>query len=181
MTDSATGKRAAQWRRQLRRLRPTRALVGRIDTRVDRTMRQQESLQTRLERQAATIARQNTQLERLARQLEKLQGTVSQLRERSRPLEEEANTRFVQHSRMSVQLGMLERRMGELEERLATGTVTGDDAAREEARGIVELVRREHEQVRIRLQLVSHYEERLRRIEAAIESIAEAGDVRRMV
>ena len=173
MSEKPPTTSAPQWRRQLRRLRPTRSLVGRIDSRVDRTIKQQETLRNRAERH-------DTQLERLTRQVEKLQTTMQQMRERSRPLELEANTRLVQHSRMSVQLGMLEQRMGRIEEQLATGAVTGDDAARAEARDIVDLVRREHEQVRVRLQLVSHYEERLRRVEAAIESMAE-GDVRRFV
>jgi hypothetical protein len=102
------------------------------------------------------------------------------MNERARPLEREARTRLVQHGRMSVQLGMVEQRLGRLEEQLSTGVLTGDDAAQAEARTIVDVVRREHEQVRVRLQLVSHYEERLRRVEAAIESIAE-GDVRRVV
>ena len=173
MSETPVRKPAPAWRRQVRRLRPTRSLVGRIDSRVDRTVRQQDSLRK-------TVETQDKQLERLTRQLEKLQTTVQQMRERSRPLELEANTRLVQHSRMSVQLGMLEQRVGRVEEQLDTGVLAGDDAAQAEARSIVDAVRREHEQVRVRLQLVSHYEERLRRVEAAIESMAE-GDVRRMV
>ena len=171
-------------RRQLRRLRPTRSLVGRIDGRVDRTMRQQEKLRAQLERQGkqleslkATIA---TMTERQGKQLESLKATIATMRERAAPLEQEAKTRMVQHSRMSVQLGALEERLGRLDEQLATGPVAGDDAARAEARSILDAVRREHEQVRVRLQIISHYEERLRRVEAAVESIAE-GDVRRMV
>jgi chromosome segregation ATPase len=153
-------------RKWARRLRPTRSLVGRIDTRVDRTMRQHDTLRATVERQA--------------KQIERLQATVAKMNERALPVEQDAKTRMIQHGRMSVQVGMLEKRMGELEERLSTGRLVGDDADLAEAHNVLDLVRREHERIRVRLQLVSHYEERLRRVEAAIESIAE-GDVRRMV
>jgi DNA repair exonuclease SbcCD ATPase subunit len=165
MTQQSTPKRLGL-RRQVRRLRPTRSLVGRIDGRVDRALKQQEALRTQLERQA--------------KQIESLKATVATMKERSVPLEQEANRRLVQHSRISVQVGTLEERMGRLEEQLSTGVLTGDDASLAEARNIVDAVRREHEQVRVRMQITSHYEERLRRVEAAIESIAE-GDVRRII
>jgi predicted nucleic acid-binding Zn-ribbon protein len=156
----------ANLRRRVRRFRPTRTLVSRMDGRVERVGRQQESLRDRVERQA--------------KQIDALKATVAAMKEKSLPLEQEANRRLVQHSRISHQVGVLEERMGRLEEQLSTGVLSHDDAAMAEARSIVDAVRREHEQVRIRVQIVSHYEERLRRVEAAVESIAE-GDVRRIV
>src|SRR3954447_7102239 len=116
-------------RRQVRRFRPTRSLVGRIDGRVDRALRQQETLRGSIERQAA-------QLEKQARLIERLQKTVATMNERARPLELEAKTRMVQHSRISVQVGVLEERLGRLEEQLSTGIVNADDASMAEARSI---------------------------------------------
>lgn len=153
-------------RRRVGRLRPTRTLVTRMDGRVERVGRQQESLRDRVERQA--------------KQIDALKATVAAMKEKSLPLEQEANRRLVQHSRISQQVGVLEERMGRLEEQLTTDVLPGNDGAMAEARSIVDAVRHEHEQVRIRLQIISHYEERLRRVEAAVESIAE-GDVRRIV
>jgi hypothetical protein len=70
--------------------------------------------------------------------------------------------------------------MGALEERLQTGTFVADDASMAQARSLVDEVRREHEQVRVRMQLVSHYEERLRRVEQALAGL-HGGDPRQPV
>ena len=80
-------------------------------------------------------------------------------------------------------MGALEQRMGRIEELLGTGTFVADDAEQAEARSLVEEVRREHEQVRVRMQIISHYEERLRRLEATVAGLSDLteGEARHLV
>ena len=119
----------------------------------------------------------DAQLARQAKQIETLKAGLADLRTRFRPVERASANREVQHGRVMIQAGVFEERMGRLEERLQGGTFVADDASMAEARSLVETVRREHDQARIRLQIVSHYEERLRRVEDALVNLYE-GDVR---
>ena len=50
----------------------------------------------------------------------------------------------------------------------------GDEAEHEESRSLVEEIRREHEQVRVRFQVISGYEERLARVERTAQRAAGA-------
>ncbi len=167
MTESPVpaARTSSSLRRRLGRLR--RRVAGpRASEEVARLRKQHETLRDRIERQATQLAT--------------LKSTVAAMKERSLPFEQAANRRQVEHGRVSNQVGVLEERMGRLEERLATGPLIADDADTAEARALIDIVRREHEQVRVRMQIISHYEERLRRLEAAIESLDDS-DVRRMV
>jgi hypothetical protein len=108
------------------------------------------------------------QLDRQSKQIETLTKSLASLKERFRPVELASNYRELQHSRLRVQVGVFEERMGRLEQRLESGSFVADDASMAEARSLVDEVRHEHEQVRVRMQIVSHYEERLRRVEEAL-------------
>ena len=123
------------------------------------------------------LAQYRQQLDRQAKQIDTLKTGLADLRTRFRPVELASANREVQHGRLKVQVGVFEERMGRLEQRLASGTFVADDAELAEARSLVEAVQREHEQARIRMQIVSHYEERLRRVEDALVNLYE-GDVR---
>lgn len=71
-----------------------------------------------------------------------------------------------------VNLEVLNNQVASLEERLAALTApvvaAGDDAARAEARDLVQAIQEEHARVRARLTLMANYEERLRRVEMAV-------------
>ena len=71
-----------------------------------------------------------------------------------------------------VNLEVLNNQVASLEERLAGLTApivaAGDDAARAEARDLVQAIQEEHARVRARLTLMANYEERLRRVEVAV-------------
>lgn len=108
------------------------------------------------------------QVERQAKQIARLKADLAAVQGRLKPVELDSNHREIEHGRLSVQVGVLETRLNQLEERLGTGTFVADDAETAEARSLVEVVRQEHQQVRARLQLVSSYEERLRRVEEAV-------------
>ena len=120
------------------------------------------------------------QLDRQARQIEALTKSLAAVKEQLRPVAAAEHTRVVEHGRLRVQVGVFEERMGRLEQRLESGTFVADDASMAEARSLVEEVRREHEQARVRMQIVSHYEERLRRVEEAVAGL-HGGDVRHPV
>ena len=61
--------------------------------------------------------------------------------------------------RIAPQVNALEQRLEWLRARLEVGDLDADDA--------LDRARAEHERARIRLELAAHYEERLRRLEAA--------------
>lgn len=120
------------------------------------------------------------QLDRQAKQVDALTKALASVKERLRPIEAAAHTREVEHGRLRVQVGVFEERMGRLEQRLESGSFVADDASMAEARSLVDEVRHEHEQARVRMQIVSHYEERLRRVEEALATLYD-GDVRHPV
>jgi hypothetical protein len=123
------------------------------------------------------LARQQRRLDKQAKQIRALQTALAAIEQRQRPMELSSNRRDVEHGRVTAQMGAFEERMGRLEELVGTGTFVADDAAMAEARSLVEAIRREHAQVRVRMQIVSHYEERLRRVEEALAELYD-GDAR---
>jgi hypothetical protein len=135
----------------------------------------------RLRRAAFVPGSVSDQLRTQAQQIAALTKTAAGLNQRLRTIEIDSNRRDVEHGRVTTQVGVLEQRLGALEQRLSTGTFVADDAGRAEARSLVEEVRREHEQVRVRMQLVSHYEERLRRVEEELTSRPGGADLRNPV
>ena len=106
-------------------------------------------LAERVRGQAETLREQRSEVRRLA-------GQVTALR-----------TDF---ERMAQQLAATETRIEDLRERVDPEVFDGTTEERAEARSLVEEVRREHEQIRIRFQVVSNYEERLSRVEEAVAS-----------
>ncbi|MDP9219789.1 MAG: hypothetical protein M3P23_04520 [Actinomycetota bacterium] len=119
-------------------------------------------------------------LDRQAKQIDALTKALTSVEQRLRTIELGSNTREVEHGRLRVQVGVFEERMGRLEQRLESGSFVADDASMAEARSLVDEVRHEHERARVRMQIVSHYEERLRRVEEALATLYD-GDVRHPV
>jgi chromosome segregation ATPase len=168
-------------RRKLRRLRRSREVDVRVaaltkqlaaaDARNQKLAKQLEAATSRLDKHSITA-------ERHARKIESLERNVAAMKERSRPFEMSAKYREVEHGRMTVNLAAVEQRLGALEQHASDAPLAPGDGA--EARSLLDAVRREHEQIRVRMQIIAQYEERLRRVEAAIEGLDEA-DVRRMV
>lgn len=68
-------------------------------------------------------------------------------------------------TRLSPQVAALEARLADLAERVEAPSFTGTDQEREEARSLVEEIRREHAQVRARISAATVFEERLRVLE----------------
>ena len=100
---------------------------------------------------------------------------VEPQKDRLDALEREMAVARVDLDRIATDLRSLEQRI----DGLASGAapVTGDETEVAEARNVLEAVRAEHARVRARLQVVSRYEERIRRIEEAVVSLY-GGDLR---
>ena len=144
-----------------------------------------KGLRTKVASQAATLkalrAKVDESQQRLARQeqqLKDLEARVTYL-DRARALEAS------ERERRDAQFGTIEVRLAELEQRLQdahplTGTTPPDDDQLAEASRLVEEVRTEHARVRARMQVISSYEERLRRVEESLTELYE-GDPRHLV
>jgi chromosome segregation ATPase len=123
------------------------------------------------------LAKQRRQLDQQATQIADLKAAVATLGTRIRPIELASSHRELEHGRAAIQVGQVEERLGRIEERLRRENYVGDASDHVEARSLVAEVRREHEQVRIRMQVIGQYEERLRRVEDAVLKMYK-GDVR---
>ena len=143
-----------------------------------------KGLRAKVATHAATLkalrARADDQQGRLARQderLEELKAQVTYL-ERARTMESS------ERERRDAQFGAIEVRLAELEQRLRDARpaigVAPDDESLATAIDLVEVVRTEHARVRARMQVVSAYEERLRRVEESVAELYE-GDPRHLV
>jgi hypothetical protein len=91
---------------------------------------------------------------------------MDRLDSRTAALEEAVAVIRVDLERIGHELRSLEHRL----DSEAAGTappVTGSEREVGEARNVLAEVRREHERVRVRFQMISRYEERLRRVEDA--------------
>jgi len=126
---------------------------------------------------AAKVDKQRAQLERQSTQIAELKASVAALGKRLHPVEHASSHREVEHGGLAIQIGIVEERLGKIEEGLRGAEFVADDAERAEARSLVEAVRREHEQIRVRMQVIAQYEERLRRLEDAVVKTYD-GDVR---
>jgi chromosome segregation ATPase len=171
-------------------------LTARFRRRLGRELREttalkevRAGLQAVEKRTAAEHDRLDRQLERAERQVkrvDKLTETLAAVQERLGPIEGIFRVREVDHERMSSQLAALEARVGRLEEHLADhALVSGSDAGldaegRATATSLLDEIRREHEQIRVRMQVITWYEERLRRVEASLVSLYD-GDRRHPV
>lgn len=81
----------------------------------------------------------------------------------------DASTRLSQIQRLVPQLAALEVRVSE--QQRSSVLVTGTPSEMEEARSVVDEVRREHDRVRARLSGVAWYEDRLRKLEEQLETL----------
>ena len=110
--------------------------------------------------------------------LKDLQAKVTYL-DRARTME------AAERERRDAQFGTIEVRLAELEQRLhdartQVGSTTPDGEELAEAQALVDDVRTEHARIRARMQVVSAYEERLRRVEESVAELFE-GDPRHLV
>lgn len=144
--------------------------VGEIRQRLD-------NQRARLEAAAKTNAQLRNQILKLQERVSRLQDRVTELKRELGPVQHDQRQREVDYLRALQQLAALEQRVGRIEEQREPDQFTSDEPSLREARSLVDTVRREHDQVRVRFQIISAYEERMRRLEAAILDMYD-GDVR---
>lgn len=72
------------------------------------------------------------------------------------------------YERLARHLAATETRLELLADGLDAPSYEGDDADHAQARALVDEIRREHEQIRVRFQVVTAYEERLGRVERTL-------------
>lgn len=123
---------------------------------------------------SALRARVDTQQERLARHDQRLKDIETRIKDVDRGTVLDT----VERERRDTQFGTIEVRLADLEQRLADAASGLGDAPLDEqqlaaGRSLLDEVRTEHARIRARMQVVSAYEERLRRVE---ESVAELYD-----
>jgi DNA repair exonuclease SbcCD ATPase subunit len=148
-------------------------MQGRLDTQGARLDSQRERIDKVASQAKELAARQKIQLA-------KVRELVAALTARLGEMETAVHLARVDHGRMSGQVGSLEERLADLEAARQAGPLAATDEERDEAHSLVQAVRREHDQVRVRMQVVSSYEERLRRVEEAVVEALE-GQLKRPV
>jgi DNA repair exonuclease SbcCD ATPase subunit len=126
-------------------------------------------------------ARSDRLLREQGKKLDEMTRSVSRLQERVGPLEHAAGNHDADLSRSTGQIEAIEQRLATLEDHpLVDGPLTTDDESTAEARTLLSEVRHEHAQIRARMQLITWYEERLRRVEATLTDLYD-GDARHPV
>jgi len=168
----------ARWRRVVREeFAPVRRRMSSQAPRLDAPAGRRGNLRGRVDKQARATQKLRGRLERQSRRIDRLQASITEIRETLAPTLHGQRQREVDYLRAMQQLGALETRIGRIEEKLESDDLTSDDASLNEARSLVDTVRREHDQARVRFQIIAAYEERMRRLEAAIIDMYD-GDVR---
>ena len=139
-----------------------------IREKLDQSSEQRTRLRAWIERGDSATSKLQERAERQNSRLKTLQETVRELKGTITPTMKAQHLREVDHGRAMHQLAALEDRVGRIEEKLGAENFETDDDSLREARSLVDTVRREHDQARVRFQIISSYEERMRRLEAAI-------------
>ena len=165
--------------------RVSRVLGGRsrraeLDARLEARGRQlDERLQahgTRLDNQRAQLDMHRTRLDALRDRLAAHAARFDKQRERIEAVEGRLVAVDSTVTRLSVTFDVLGHQIAALESRVEelasdidlTGALSMDDAQTAEARDILGEIRAEHARVRVRFQVMAAYEERIRRLEAAV-------------
>ena len=154
-------------------------VVGRVKRRRTGTATELASVQERLENQRVRFDKQGERLdrqrdrvdkyahgleqtkERLERQnkkLERAQEQITELTDALGAVVKAEKLRETDFRRATQQLASLEVRLGMIEEKLDSDRYVVSDADQVQARSLVDAVRREHDQVRARFQVIAGYE-----------------------
>lgn len=158
------------------------SLLGRVRRRLNLGSTRRLTLEGRTQTDRA-VERLDAHARTLRAQRDKhrdLTTQVADFKARLKQVERESRIRNAEHDRLSLQYGAIEHRLGSIEQQISAGTFVANDADAGEARQLVDAIRREHEQIRARLQIVSAYEERLRRVETTLTELYD-GDLRHQV
>lgn len=138
--------------------------MRRFRNRVRRLIRSSGGYDELARRLAKAEARLQRQDERLTRQRERLDRHKERL-DVINPAAWRAATLL---EVLAAQIGAIEERLQRLTDRVDVRGDDPTDADKAEARTLLEEVREEHQRIRVRFGVVTRYEERVRRLEAAL-------------
>ncbi len=102
--------------------------------------------------------------------LDQLQEGLRKLEERTSAFRRELKAHGRDLARIGPQVAALEQRVDSLRQRAEPSPVA-DEGEQQQARSLLELVRREHEQVRARVAAAARAEERLSRLEDEVAAL----------
>ena len=148
-------------RDKLPSLTTNRTRIAELETRISQQRRLLSDVRQALRDQRGRLGRFRSKLDTLSERLENLTGTVKQLR--------------VGYARVDSQMNAVELRLASLE--------STDEEPRDAADGqpeavtasrVLDEIRQEHSRVRTRFQVMTNYEERIRRLEAALGPTADS-------
>ena len=144
-----------------------------------------KGLRARVARHGAALSRLRTRVDELKQQVARHDQRLKTLEARVTELRRATALQTRERDNRDSQLGSIEVRLADLEQRLADtaseSTATPPDGDRLAAgRELLDEVRTEHARIRARMQVVSGYEERLRRVEESVAELFE-GDRRHLV
>ena len=124
----------------------------------------------RLGRRTAAVPRLRQRVQRQGARLGQLRKAVAEQRRANQRLTQKTTVLRTDFERLAHQLAATETRIEWLRERIDPEVFDGTTEDRTEARRLIEEIRHEHAQVRVRFQVVSNYEERLSRVEKALSA-----------
>jgi DNA repair exonuclease SbcCD ATPase subunit len=113
-------------------------------------------------------------LDRHTTAIKELRGRVGKHESHLAKVEATAKVLTMDFARIQLQLAALESKVERVAAERDPAPVTGDSHDVARARDVVALVQQEHEQIRARFQIITRYEERLRRVEDSLFASAEA-------
>ncbi|MGI8675775.1 MAG: hypothetical protein ACR2JT_02460 [Nocardioidaceae bacterium] len=118
--------------------------------------------------------RQRKPSDDVSARLDALGQRLSELENRTASFRKELRAHGRDLARIGPQVAALEQRVESLRQH-SEQQMPAADGEREQARSLLELVRREHEQVRIRVFAAARYEERLSRLEDELAALPVTG------
>ncbi len=150
--------------------------MSRLRDRLRRRLRTSSGYDELAKRLATAEARLRRQDERLTRMRERL----DRHKERLDVINPKAWQAATLLEVLAAQIGAIEERLQTLTDKVELRGDEPTDAEKAEARTLLEEVREEHRRIRVRFGVVTGYEERLRRLEAALaEEMAAAEELAR--
>jgi len=145
-----------------------------VRARLRRRLRRSSGFDELAKRLARTEARITRQGERLTTVGERLRRN-KELLDEIKPTAHRAQSLY---EILAAQVGAIEERLLDLTEKVELGGFDATDGEKAETRNLLEEVRQEHRRIRVRFGAVTRYEERLRRLEAALaEEMAAAAEL----
>ncbi len=117
-------------------------------------------------------------LDRHTTAIKELRGRSGKHESRLAKVEAAVKVLSMDFARIQLQLAALETKVERVARERDPAPVTGDSQDVARARDVVALVQQEHEQIRARFQIITRYEERLRRVEDSLLATANAANTR---